>query len=130
MKNIRDIYRYNFFNDLCKIASIKEIWLFGSRARGDNLLRSDIDLYIVAPDTTLDDIKNAEHLMREGDSLLKIDIVWSQTLTNNVLSEQIERDKMLLYKKDKINIEIIEIKLEDLEKSLRRFERTKNHNSA
>lgn len=75
MKNIRDIYRYNFFNDLCKIVSIKEIWLFGSRARGDNLLRSDIDLYIVAPDATLDDIKNAEHLIREGDSLLKIDIV-------------------------------------------------------
>jgi nucleotidyltransferase substrate binding protein (TIGR01987 family) len=49
-------------------------------------------------------------------------LLWSQTLTNNVLSEQIERDKMLLYQKDKINIEIIEIKLEDLEKSLRRFE--------
>jgi predicted nucleotidyltransferase len=39
MKKITD---YQFFKKLAKLPFVEEIWLFGSRSRGDNRDRSDI----------------------------------------------------------------------------------------
>ena len=38
---------YRFIRQLTELDFIEQIWLFGSRARGDNQERSDIDLAIV-----------------------------------------------------------------------------------
>lgn len=42
-----DDLKYNFLEKLKSLDFVEEIWLFGSRARGDNTLRSDIDIAII-----------------------------------------------------------------------------------
>ncbi|WP_410526187.1 nucleotidyltransferase domain-containing protein [Rickettsia endosymbiont of Urophora cardui] len=48
----KDIKSYLFMEKLESLPFIEEIWLFGSRARGDNNERSDIDLAIICPNIT------------------------------------------------------------------------------
>ena len=43
---ITDINRYDFIKKLKALPFVERIILFGSRARGDNLPRADIDLAI------------------------------------------------------------------------------------
>jgi len=45
-----DVTNYGFFARLTELPYIKEIWLFGSRARGDNQDKADIDLAVFCPD--------------------------------------------------------------------------------
>lgn len=43
--------------NLCKKEMLaSEVWLFGSRARGDNTLQSDFDILAVVPDDAPEDI--------------------------------------------------------------------------
>jgi predicted nucleotidyltransferase len=44
-----DINSYNFFQQLARAHNVEKIILFGSRARGDNRPRSDLDLAIYGP---------------------------------------------------------------------------------
>ncbi len=44
-----NIKSYDFYHKLRSLSFIQAIWLYGSRARGDNSLTSDIDLAIVCP---------------------------------------------------------------------------------
>lgn len=99
MKKTLSINSYIFFKQICQIKTIDEIWLFGSRARGDNSPRSDIDLYIIAPKATNEDILNVSSIVEEADTLLAIDIVWSHTVNSNELKEQIKNQHIILYKK-------------------------------
>ncbi|BDU60161.1 hypothetical protein FLA4_05710 [Candidatus Rickettsia kotlanii] len=48
----KDIQSYIFINKLKSLPFVNEIWLFGSRARGDNDERSDIDIAIICPNIT------------------------------------------------------------------------------
>lgn len=43
---MNDIEGYKFLKQLTKLPFVDEIWLFGSRIRGYNSERSDIDLAI------------------------------------------------------------------------------------
>ena len=99
--------QYNFIKKISDIKSIEEIWLFGSRARGDNTPRSDIDLYIIAPKAGKHDIAMVESIIEEADTFLNIDITWDQTLHDLVLKEQIMKYHIVLYNRKKMNYEVL-----------------------
>jgi predicted nucleotidyltransferase len=46
------IENYKFFGSLSSLPYVEKILLYGSRARGDNQERADIDLAIVCPNAT------------------------------------------------------------------------------
>ena len=75
----------------------EKILLFGSRARGDNRERSDIDLAIYGMPE-----ENRAHFWFDIDvlpTLLKFDLVHVTDLTDAELFENIEKDGVVLYEK-------------------------------
>ncbi len=84
--------------DLCRMAEehdIREIILFGSRARGDHRERSDIDLAVRGGDYDgfYWDVQENVH------SLLSFDIVDLDGRISGELKEEIEKDGIRLYEK-------------------------------
>lgn len=89
-----DIAKYKFLDKIKALPCIDEVWLFGSRARGDNQERSDIDLAIICPNATNSDWLEVIKTIEEADTLLKIDCVRfeknhiSEDLYNNILRDK------------------------------------------
>lgn len=97
------ITQYSFFNKLKALDFVDEIWLFGSRARGDNQSRSDIDIAVICPNATDNDWLKVVDIIEESDTLLKIDCI---RLDGSKLSKEfynnIVRDKKVLYMKENL----------------------------
>jgi len=92
---------YQFIEKLKKLPFIDEIWLFGSRARGDYQERSDIDIAILCPKATDADWLKVSNIIEFADTLLKIDYI--QFDTNNISIEfynNILTDKKVIYMKE------------------------------
>ena len=75
--------------------SINKVILFGSRARGDNTERSDIDIAVYGGDFDhfYWDVKEKVH------SLLMFDIVQVDVAVSDELKQEIERDGVIIYEK-------------------------------
>lgn len=91
----------SLIHQLCKIAQnypeIHSIRLFGSRAYGDHNELSDIDLAIVAPKLTkMHWLLLTEQIESELDTLLKIDLVWYDNVSES-LQKEIDRRNTILY---------------------------------
>ena len=90
---------YHFLDKLKALPFIEEIWLFGSRARGDHQERSDIDLAILCADES--DWFKVTNILENADTLLKIDCLRfdinkiSKELCNNIL-----KDRKVIYVRD------------------------------
>ena len=86
---LRDITRF------AKMHSITKIILFGSRARGTNTERSDIDIAVYGGDfnSFYWDIKENVH------SLLMFDVVEVDAGISEELEEEIRRDGAVIYEK-------------------------------
>mgnify|MGYP002771816553 FL=1 len=86
---LRDITRF------AKIHSITKVILFGSRARGTNTERSDIDIAVYGGDfnSFYWDIKENVH------SLLMFDVVEVDAGISEELEEEIRRDGVVIYEK-------------------------------
>jgi uncharacterized protein len=97
-----NIEHYNFIEKLKKLSFIEAIYLYGSRARGDNQERSDIDLAIVCPAANESDWLKVLKIIDEADTLLSIDCVRYDALENLLLKNNIDRDRLILFKRDKI----------------------------
>lgn len=92
---------YQFLQKLSQLPFVEEIWLYGSRARGDNQERSDIDLALVCPTATTNDWFLVREIINTADTLLKIDCVRFDTLDQKgAFAQNILRDKKVLFKKD------------------------------
>lgn len=77
---------------------ISKIVLFGSRARGDNNPKSDIDIAIY----TSVELKNKGHLISDIDdleTLLKIDIIFVNQDTDEKLISNIQREGVVIYER-------------------------------
>jgi len=99
-----DIHQYKFFKKLTQLPFIEEIELYGSRARGDNTSRSDIDLAIICPKASDSDWIKVFEIIEDADTLLKIDYVRFDQLDDaNPLKKNIIRDRVVLYKRDRSN---------------------------
>ena len=75
--------------------SIEKIILFGSRARGTNTERSDIDIAVYGGDFEhfYWDVKEKVH------SLLMFDIVQADVAVSDELKQEIKRDGVIIYEK-------------------------------
>lgn len=84
---------------LARHPAVERVWLCGSRARGDNLERSDIDLAIEAP--LIDRAEwTALHLDldEEADTLLLIDFVLMDEMPET-FRHRVHREGRLLYER-------------------------------
>ena len=91
---------YRFFYQLMALPFVEGIWLFGSRARGDNTEHSDIDLAILCPKASLADWSRVMKIIENADTLLKIDCIRFDSCTNDKLKENIIKYKCILYEKE------------------------------
>ena len=82
-------------SSFAKASSVIKIILFGSRARGTNTERSDIDIAVYGGD--FDDfywnVKEKIH------SLLMFDIVQADGAISDELKQEIEKDGVVIYEK-------------------------------
>lgn len=92
------ISRYQFIQKLMKLSFVDEIWLFGSRARGDNAERSDIDIAIICPGATNANWHQILQIIDDADTLLKIDCVrFDQLSDDDLLKKNIIKFKKIIY---------------------------------
>jgi len=97
-----DIKSYLFIKKLQSLPFVKEIWLFGSRSRGDNKERSDIDIAIICPNITGQEWLKVVDIIENADTLLKIDYVrFEPNKISNELYENILKSKKVIYVKNK-----------------------------
>ena len=81
--------------DLCAKFSGVGVILFGSRAKGTNTERSDIDIAVKG----VKDIWELQEKLEEIPTLYKIDLVDLDTCKNQLLMEDIEQYGREIYKK-------------------------------
>lgn len=97
---MQEILDYQFIEKLKGLSFVDEIWMFGSRARGDNQKKSDIDLAIMCPDATDYDWMRVTDIIEDSDTLLKIDCIrMDKDKMNKELYENILKDKLVIYVK-------------------------------
>lgn len=91
---------YKFYHKLVELLFVQQIWLFGSRARNDNQERTDIDLAIFCPNANDSDWKIIEDIIENADTLLKIDCVRLDELSDNSsIKKSIETQGIKLYER-------------------------------
>ncbi len=89
---------YAFIDTLSHLPFIEKIILFGSRARKDNIERSDIDLAIVCPKATSDNWMTVLEIIENADTLLKIDCIRFDTLSEaSKIKTNIINEGIILY---------------------------------
>ena len=94
--------RYRFPAELGQLPFIRSLRLFGSRARGDHQPRSDIDLAVDAAGAAAGDWERVLEVLDEADTLLTIDCVRLDTLSENEpLRVAIERDGIELLRRER-----------------------------
>lgn len=78
-----------------KFDFIDKVEVFGSRARGDNKLKSDIDLCVYSLQMSREEFRDLRHEINELPILYYIDIVHFEKISD-ALKENILRDGKLL----------------------------------
>lgn len=79
-----------------KYYGINKVVLFGSRARGDNELKSDIDLAVYCDSDLslfIEEIENTTH------TLLEFDFSDMNNIVDDFFIEQVEKEGIVLYEK-------------------------------
>ena len=99
-EGVREILRYQFLNKIKACPVVDRIILFGSRARGDNVARADIDLAILCPGATPQEWQQLLDIIDNADTLLKIDCLRLEQ-ANQRLQESIAKEGVVLYAKRK-----------------------------
>lgn len=75
---------------------IKKVVLFGSRARGDNSLKSDIDLAIYC-DTSI--VEFIEDIETKTSTLLEFDFSDMKDINDKIFIEQVEKEGIIIYER-------------------------------
>ena len=91
---------YHFLQEIAALDVVDAIYLFGSRARGDNRDRSDIDIAVLCPRATKKEWLSILNIVENADTLLMIDCIrLDEELTTSPLYQQIAKDKQLIYER-------------------------------
>ena len=77
--------------------SITKVVLFGSRARGTHTETSDYDICTYGANST--DFTNFSFDVDDMDTFYKIDVLCFETITNNLLQQEILRDGVTIYER-------------------------------
>ena len=74
---------------------VKSLLIFGSMARGDNDVNSDVDIYVDMPAKMFQFIELKDYL----ENLLgtEVDVVRKSPLINEILANEIERDGIRIF---------------------------------
>lgn len=92
--NLADTVKYGIIS-LARQCNLDRVILFGSRARGDNRERSDIDLAIQGGDTVAFTASADEDIS----TLLMFDVVDLDKPVQSELLEEIRKDGVVIYEK-------------------------------
>jgi predicted nucleotidyltransferase len=85
-------------NLFVSIPGVEKVILYGSRARGDHRLGSDVDLAIFGDNITRSHIANIHDLLEnESPALLFFDVLHYNTLTNEALKKEIDKYGKVIY---------------------------------
>ena len=87
--------KYQFIEKIKNLPFVEKIILFGSRARGTQLSRSDIDLAIICPSASNKDWQEVLSIVDAADTLLVIDCLNFDTIDNE-LKQRILKDGVIL----------------------------------
>lgn len=82
-----------------KYKGINKVVLFGSRARGDNELKSDIDLAVYADCDIFEFIEEIENI---SPTLLEFDFSNMRRIEDELFIEQVEKEGVILYEKYRV----------------------------
>lgn len=94
MASLDNVYKQ--IEVLARECDAEKVVLFGSRARGDNLPKSDIDIAVAG----CRDFGRFSYLIEERlDTLLDVDVVDLDEPTSQSLLDEITRDGVVLYEK-------------------------------
>ncbi len=96
-----DISHYAFLEHLKALPFVEAIYLFGSRARGDNTGRADIDLAVLCPSASQEEWWKIQEIVEKADTLLEIDCVNLSRLKNKDMLRNIEQDKVVVYEQNR-----------------------------
>ena len=80
-----------------RFPAVREVRVFGSRARGTARRASDLDLAISAPDATLTEWFDLCDALENAPLIYELDIVRSERITNERLKDKIVRDGVTVY---------------------------------
>ncbi len=95
-----DIKSRAFFQKLIVLPFVEIIILYGSRAKKTALERSDIDIAIVCPEASDKDWLQVITIIEQADTLLKIDYVRFDVLSNqSSLKQAIKNEGIILYER-------------------------------
>ena len=96
----KPLSEYQFLKKLENLSFVEHVFLFGSRARGTNQPRSDIDIAIDCPTASAADWHTVMNIIEEADTLIKVDCVRLNKLPeNDPFRKNILRDAVELYAK-------------------------------
>lgn len=94
------ILDYKFISRIQQFSFVDNIYLFGSRARGDHRQLSDIDLAIDCPDATASDWVQILNVIDDADTLLKIDCIRLNEVDED-FKKHILREGIKIYERNK-----------------------------
>lgn len=94
-----EIKHYHFWQKLAQLPFVTAIYLFGSRARGDDAAKSDIDLALSCPDASVAQWQQVLDIIEEADTLLGIDVVRYDQLRDGAFKQQIDQNKKVVYER-------------------------------
>lgn len=89
---------YNFINKIKSLPFVEAVYLFGSRVRGDNHKRSDIDLAVKLIGNNRNDWVQVMEIIDDADTLLEIDCVDLNNAGED-FSEIIQKEGKLIYER-------------------------------
>lgn len=92
-----EIAQYEFWTKLTALPFVKSVYLFGSRARGDARPKSDIDLAVNCPEASFQQWQEVLDVVEDADTLLGIDMVRYDSLSDNVFKDKIDKSKVVVY---------------------------------
>jgi predicted nucleotidyltransferase len=89
--NLDQDLKMEIIQKLSGLSEVKQVILFGSRARGDARERSDIDLAVAAPELKLKQWFKIFQTVEGLNTLLPVDLIWleeaSEDLRAKILTE-------------------------------------------
>lgn len=86
----------------CARSEVQKLVLFGSRARGDNSPRSDIDIAVFAPSLSFSESSKLMDAISRAPTLLKIDAVLVSPQTDPNLLASIEKEGIILFQRTEV----------------------------
>jgi len=92
-----DMAKYKFWDKLTDLPFVQSVYLFGSRARGDGRPKSDIDIAVNCPGASFEQWQKVLDIIEDADTLLGIDIVRYDTLSDSLFKRKIDENKVVIY---------------------------------